>query len=228
MDNQFEITASHREMLGKSNNRRLRRQGKVPGVLYGGAGDAVSLTMDGNEIWTHLQHEAFHSHVLTLKIDGRTESVVLRDVQYHPFKPRAVHVDFLRILADHVLRMRVPIHFKGQEIAVGVKQRGGTVFHLETEVEIECLPRDLPEYLEVDISGLDLDQSVRLSEVPLPAGVTIPELELGADHDRQVVTLYIPRAIEEAVVGETPAAPVSETGDAKPAGEGQKAASEGN
>ncbi len=202
MDNQFEINASVRTEFGTSASRRLRKSDKVPGVLYGGDGSAVSLTLDHKEVWTHLQHEAFHSHILNLKVDGKQESVVLRDVQYHPFKPKAQHLDFLRVVADHALRMTVPIHFVGEDVAVGVKQGGGVVAHHESEVEIECLPKDLPEYIEVDISGLDVDDAVRLSELKLPGGVTIPELDLGPEHDRPVVSVYIPKVAAEPTDGE--------------------------
>ena len=171
-------------------------------MLYGGQGETIALTLDHNEVWTHLQHEAFHSHILNLKVDGRSESVVLREVQYHPFKPKAEHLDFLRVVAGQALRMTVPIHFLGEEVAIGVKQGGGIVAHHESEVEIECLPKDLPEYIEVDISDLNVDDVVRLSELKLPSGVVIPELELGPEHDRPVVSIYIPRAAEEVAEGE--------------------------
>lgn len=202
MDNQFEISASVRTQFGTGASRRLRKDERVPGVLYGGQGETIALTLDHNEVWTHLQHEAFHSHILNLKVDGRSESVVLREVQYHPFKPKAEHLDFLRVVAGQALRMTVPIHFLGEEVAIGVKQGGGIVAHHESEVEIECLPKDLPEYIEVDISDLNVDDVVRLSELKLPSGVVIPELELGPEHDRPVVSIYIPRAAEEVAEGE--------------------------
>lgn len=194
MDNQFELAAEPRTALGKGPNRRMRRAGQVPAVVYGASRDPESITLDHNDLLTHLQHEAFHSHILKLTVDGAPQEVVLRDVQYHPYKRQVLHIDLLRVSATHTLRMTVPVHLVGEDAAPGVKLEGGEISRLMPEVEIECLPRDLPEYLEIDVSEMHVDAIVHLSEIPLPNGVSIPALTLGDDHDLPVVSIHPKRA----------------------------------
>ncbi|MGK2941328.1 MAG: 50S ribosomal protein L25/general stress protein Ctc [Immundisolibacter sp.] len=210
MENEFQITAEPRSGLGTAMTRRLRRAGRVPAIIYGGEQANSVVTLDHNNIYHHLKREAFHSHVLTLEVGDRSEQVILRDVQMHPYKQQVMHLDFLRVSADRKLRMTVPLHFLGEETAPGVKQSGGVVSHVMPEVEIECLAKDLPEFIAVDISGLEIDQSLHLSDLILPSGVTIPALAFGHDHDLPVVAINPPRKQEaepgEAEPGAAPAA----------------------
>ncbi|HCO42716.1 MAG TPA: 50S ribosomal protein L25 [Gammaproteobacteria bacterium] len=196
MENQFEIAAEPRSAGGTGASRRLRRAGRVPAVIYGGNQANAEITLDHNDTIHHLEKEAFHSHVLTVDVDGRSEQVVLRDVQMHPYKRQVLHLDFLRVSADRKLRMTVPVHFVGEDVAPGVKQAGGVISHLMPELEIECLAKDLPEFIEVDVSALELGHSLHLSDLKLPSGVSVPALALGADHDLPVVSIHPPRRAE--------------------------------
>jgi large subunit ribosomal protein L25 len=204
MRENFVVNAEPRALQGKGASRRLRREGKVPAVLYGGKDPAESLALDHNEMWKHLKTEAFYSHILTLKTGGKDQQVVLKDMQRHPVSEYLIHVDFLRVQADVALRMHVPLHFKGAEIAPGVKTGGGVVEHHLNQVVVECLPKHLPEFLEVDISGLEVNQSIHLSQLKLPEGVALVELKHG--NDQSVVSIHLPRAIVEETPTEAPAA----------------------
>ncbi|PKM45597.1 MAG: 50S ribosomal protein L25 [Gammaproteobacteria bacterium HGW-Gammaproteobacteria-1] len=192
MKNDFVMEASLRNDLGKGASRRLRREGKVPAVLYGGHKDATSLTMSHNELFHHLENEAFYSHILTIKIDGKDEQAVLKDLQRHPYKPVITHVDFQRVSASEKIRMHVPLHFVGGDMAPGVKVGGGIVTHNMNEVEVSCLPKDLPEFLEVDLSNCELNHSIHMSELKLGAGVELVELAHG--HDLPVGGVHATRA----------------------------------
>ena len=204
MKENFVVNAEPRALQGKGASRRLRHAGKVPAILYGGKGQAESLTLDHNEMWKHLKTEAFYSHILTLKINGNSQKVVLKDMQRNPVNEYLQHVDFLRVLDDVALRMHVPLHFKGAEIAPGVKTGGGVVEHLLNQVTVECLPKFLPEFIEVDISHLEVNQSVHLSQLKLPDGVTLVELRHG--NDQPVVAVHLPRAMVEEAPAEAPVA----------------------
>ncbi len=192
----FVLNAETRNDLGKGASRRLRRQGKVPGVIYGAHQDAVSITVDHNDLWKHLQHEAFYSHILTINIDGKAEQAVLKDLQRHPAKALVMHLDLLRVSASEKLRMNVPLHFTGGDVAPGVKVNGGLVTHNVNEVEVLCLPQDLPEFITVDLSGLELGHAIHLSQLQLPAGVELVELSHGnvQDHDFAVAAVVSTRA----------------------------------
>jgi len=166
----------------------------------------VALTLSHDEVYRKLQFEAFFSHILTLNIDGaKKQQAILRDIQRHPFKPRIAHMDFLRIQADREIQIRVPLHFVNEEEAVGVRTQGGEVSHLETEVEVVCLPKHLPEYIEVDIAALDVGDTaaldvgdtLHLSDLGLPAGVQLVDLLHGDDNDRGVVSVHMPRVTAE-------------------------------
>ena len=215
----FNINAEVRDDLGKGASRRLRRQGKIPAVVYGAGKDAQSLTLDHADFAHHLEHEAFYSHILTLTVDGKGEQVVLKDLQRHPAKPFINHADFLRVSAKEKLRMSVPLHFLGEDVAPGVKIGGGMVSHNITEVEVSCLPKDLPEYLEVDMSEVELEQSVHLSDIPLPKGVELVELSHGAEHDQAVAAIHKTRGSMEEVEETTEAA--AEEAPAEGEGEGE-------
>ena len=199
----FELNAEPRTDMGKGASRRLRRAGKVPAIMYGGGKDPESLTLSHNEVLRNLEHEAFYSHILTVKVGASETSVILRDMQRHPSKPIVMNMDLQRISAREKLKTNVPLHFIGEETAVGVKA-GGLVSHELTEVAVECLPKDLPEFIEVDISALDIGDSIHLSELSVPDGVTLTELARGEDHDLSVVSIHARRAVEEPT--EAPAA----------------------
>jgi large subunit ribosomal protein L25 len=215
----FEISAEMRDVKGKGASRRLRRDGKVPAVMYGAGKDAVSLTLDHNSLYHQVKNEAFYSSILTVKIGANAEQAVLRDIQMHPYKPRIAHLDLQRVSATEKLHIKVPLHFINQETAPGVKQQGGIVAHLMTEVDISCLPKDLPEFLTVDMGNMSLNDSVHLSDLPLPAGVTITALTHGNDLAVATITT-IREEVEEAPVAA--AAPAEGAAAAAPA-EGAKA-----
>jgi len=213
----FNISAESRSDEGKGASRRLRREGKVPAVIYGAGKDAASITVDHNSMFHHLEHEAFYSHILTITVDGKAEKAVLKDLQRHPYKPTILHADFMRVDAKEKLRMNVPLHFTGEELAPGVKIDGGLITHNVSEVEISCLPGNLPEYLEVDLSELQMDHSLHLSDIKLPKGVEIVALTHGADHDLPVAAIHKMRGSSADDEGEVvaPAAPESEEGAAE-------------
>jgi large subunit ribosomal protein L25 len=204
MKEAFVINAESRSAQGKGASRRLRHTGKVPAILYGGKSEPQSITVDHNELSKHLKTEAFYSHILTVNLDGKTEQAVLKDLQRHPVRDEIMHMDLLRVLADQLLRMHVPLHFKGAEIAPGIKTGGGIIEHHVIQVEVECLPKDLPEFIEVDLSQLNVNEAVHLSQLKLSEGVTLVELK--HNNDVSVAAVHLPRA---ALVEEETAAPAS-------------------
>ena len=218
---QFEVQAETRNQQGKGASRRLRRDGKVPGILYGTGKEALPIMVNHEQLKLQLDKEAFFSHILTLHLGGKSERVVLKDLQRHPFRPLIVHVDFQRIAEDRELAMRVPIHFLNEERCVGVRTGGGVINHITTEVEVSCLPKDLPEFIAVDLTDINVGVTLHLSDLKLPPGVTLNALKHGGDATLPVVSVHIPRAIEveEApVVAAEAAATTAEAG--APAAEG--------
>ena len=197
MSAKFEVTAEPRAGKGTGASRRLRHAGKVPGIMYGAGKAPVMVAFDHNLMLRNLQQEKFHTSILTVSYDGAADQAILRDYQMHPFKPLVMHVDLQRISATEKIHMRVPLHFVGQDVAPGVKLGGGIASHLMTEVDITCLPHQLPEYLEVDMSKVELNQSVHLSDIKLPEGVQITTLAHGGD-DLAVATITTVRVEEEA------------------------------
>lgn len=195
----FEIDAVVRHDMGKGASRRLRREEKVPGVVYGAGKPPVSLSLEHKHISKSLSVEAFYSHILTLKTAGEAERVILKAVQRHAYKPRILHVDFQRVRADEKLHMHVPIHFVGGEEAPGVKE-GGVISHIVSDAEVSCLPDNLPEFLEVNIAGLEMNQILHLSDIKLPNGVEL--VALAHDDDKPMVSIHMPRIEEEPVVEE--------------------------
>jgi large subunit ribosomal protein L25 len=188
----FNINAESRTDVGKGASRRLRHAGKVPGIIYGSGKDPVAFTVVHDDLMHHLENEAFYSHILTVTVDGKAQKAVLKDLQRHPAKPRLLHVDFLRVGAKDVLHMQVPVHFINEDASVGVKA-GGLVSHLMTTIEITCKASDLPEYLQVDITDLDVGSALHLSDIDLPKGVAITALTHGEDHDLPVVSIHAPK-----------------------------------
>jgi large subunit ribosomal protein L25 len=177
---QIEINANKRELQGTSASRRLRRASRVPGILYGGTAQPQPIEFDHNELFQHLRKEAFYSSVLTMNVDGAKEMCLLRDVQRHAYKPIILHVDFQRIDATHAIHQKVPLHFVNADIAPGVKLSGGMVQHVMTEVDVKCLPKDLPTFIEVDLKDLVGGASIHVTQLTMPAGVT-PVLHRGED-----------------------------------------------
>jgi len=168
---QFEINAQARTLQGSGASRRLRRAGKVPGIVYGGEAAPQAIEVDHNELLINLKKEAFHASILTIVLDGKKQQVLLRDTQRHAYKPLVLHVDFQRVDATHELHIKVPLHFINEEIAPGVKLSGGLVNHVITELDVQCLASDLPEFIEVDLSALKVGDSIHLSQLKLPKGV---------------------------------------------------------
>lgn len=177
----FEINATSRQAQGTGASRRLRRAGQVPGIIYGGDKPAQPISLDHKELFLVLRQEASHSSVLDLKVDGQPQPVLLKDVQLHPYKQQIMHVDFQRVDATHKVHVKVPLHFLNGDIAPGVKLQGGVLSHVMTEVEVVCLPKDLPEYIEVDLKDLSAGHSLHLSHIKLPPGVELPQLARGED-----------------------------------------------
>ena len=182
----FEVIAQPRATTGKGASRRLRRAGLVPAIVYGAHQEPEMLTLSHNELIKHLEHEAFYSHVLDLKVGESTTKVVLKDMQRHPARPFVLHVDFMRVSLDEKLRMTVPLHFVNEEKSKGVKL-GGQASHNITEVEVVCLPQDLPEFIAVDMLDMEIGDIIHLSEVQLPAGVSLAHTP---DPDEPVVVIH--------------------------------------
>jgi large subunit ribosomal protein L25 len=210
MKEEFNLIAEFRDDQGKGASRRLRREGKVPAILYGAGREPRLLSFEHNKVMHQLQSESFYSSILTIKVGDKTQDVIVKDIQRHPAKPQILHMDFQRIVADQKIRMNVPLHFVGEEIAIGVKIGGGKVAHLMSDVEVSCLPKDLPEYFEVDVSGMDIDDMLYLSDIKVPAGVEIIELAHGKEHDQPIVSIHV---IKEQVIEE----PVAVAAEAIPA-----------
>ena len=199
---QFELNASKRTLQGSGASRRLRRADKVPGIIYGGAAEAVMVELPHNDLLLALRKEAFHSSIISLKLDGSVQTVVLRDTQMHPYKPLVLHVDFQRVDATHAIHQKVPLHFVNADKSPAGKTAGVVIMHELTEVTVACLPKDLPEAIEVDLADLAVGTVVHLSALKLPAGVEVPELKLGPDHDVAVVVAKHARGEEEAPAAE--------------------------
>ncbi len=198
MANEFELSAEVRTDLGKGASRRLRRNaGMVPAILYGAGKDPVSLSIPQNVLEKSCENEAFFAHIINLKIAGKSENAIVKSLQRHPANELIMHADFLRVQMDQEIQVDVPLHFINEDACVGVKQEGGMISHVMTSLPISCLPGDLPEFIEVDVESLDLGQSLHMSDLVIPEGVTVPELELGEDHDQVVVSVVVTRAIVE-------------------------------
>lgn len=196
MADKFDLVADYREDTGKGASRRLRHEGKVPAIIYGGGRPPRALSFDHNKVLRELQHESFYSSVLNIKVGDKSQAAIVKDIQRHPAKPVVLHIDLQRIVEDEVIRMNIPLHFVGEEVAPGVKQDGGSVSRLMTDVEVLCLPKNLPEYIEVDISHLELDDMLHLSDINLPEGVEIPELAQGPEHDHPIVSIHLMKMAE--------------------------------
>ena len=214
----IEFTAFPRATEGRGASRRMRRTGKAPGIVYGGTAPPQPIELDHNALIHALKNEVFHASILTMKVDGTSTQVLLRDVQMHPFRNEVLHVDFQRIDAARKIHMKVPLHFVNEALSPAVKSQGAIISHVMTEIDIACLPKDLPEFIEIDLSELDTAHSLHVSGVKLPPGVSVVSHRTG---DPVVATAVVPKAIVEteevAAEGEVAAAGAVPAAEAKPA-----------
>jgi large subunit ribosomal protein L25 len=199
MSNIFEFVAESRGQSGKGAARGVRRQGKVPAVIYGGHAEPRMLVLSHNEVVKHLEHEAVYSHVLDVTVDGKTEKAILKGVQRNPAKFQILHLDFLRVSMTEAVKVHVPLHFVNENTSIGGK-KGGIATHSMVDVEVSCLPSALPEYIEVDLANLDIGETLHLSDLVLPAGVEIVVLHQGAEHNLPVVSMMASKASKEDTV----------------------------
>ena len=218
----IEINAVLRDAKGTGASRRLRHEGKVPGVLYGGKGDAKSIELNAKDLFMQFKHEAFHASILTLNLDGKKESVLLRDYQMHPVRNNIQHIDLQRIDENKKLSVKIPFHFLNEDIAPGVKLEGGVVSHIMVDVDISCLPKDLPTYIEVDLVNLSIGDSIHLSEIKVPEGVELTALS--EENDPIITSISKPKVVVE----ETPVAAEGEEGAEAAEGGDDKAAEGGD
>ena len=196
MANEFVLNAELRTDLGKGASRRLRHAGKVPAIIYGAGEDPVSLTLEHNELAHQVENEAFFSHILKVKVDGKDQQAIVKDLQRHPSRPIIMHIDLQRVSAKEKIRVQVPIHFINEEKSPGVRE-GGLINHMLTEVEVACLPGDLPEYIEADLSELELNGIYHMSDLKLDKGIELVELSHGEGHDQAVASVHVRRAAKE-------------------------------
>jgi len=220
MSDQFELQAEVREDMGKGASRRLRRLADhVPAIIYGGSKDPQPLTLIRKDLEKALENEAFYSHVLSIKVGKTKEKAILKDLQRHPAKDSVMHADFLRVDDKVAIKVNVPIHFLNEEASIGVKTEGGIVQHQNTDIEILCLPADIPEYIEVDMAEVVTGQIIHLSDVTLPEGVTSVALALGEDHDLAIASIIAPRGVSEEEEEAAAAAAAAEAEEGAEGGE---------
>ena len=194
----FAVDAEPRDDLGKGASRRLRRTGRVPAIIYGAGKEPQNVSLDHNKMMHNLESEGFFSHIITVNLGGKKQKTILRDLQRHPAKPILLHVDFQRVSDDQAINVHVPLHFMGEDTCPGVKQEGGSISHNIIEVEISCLPKDIPEFIEVDVSELKIGDSIHLSDLKVSEGITIAALTHGEGHDQQVLNVHTTKiAVEE-------------------------------
>ena len=218
MSEEFNLIAEMRDDQGKGASRRLRRQGMVPAVIYGAGRDPRNLMFDHNKVLRQLEDPSFYSSILNIKVGEKSRAAIVKDIQRHPSKKQIIHIDLQRIVEDEQIKMQIPIHYLGEEDAVGVKIGGGTVTKIMTELEISCLPKDLPEYLEVDISELELDQMLNVSDISLPEGVEISDII--KEQDQAIVSIQeIKEIIEEEIEDEDSESDGESEGSNQPEGE---------
>jgi len=213
----FSFDATARSETGKAVARRLRRANKVPGIIYGADKAPLPITLAHNEVLKTLGHEAVYSHILTVNVDNKKEKVVLKAVERHHTKPQIMHIDFLRIKAGEKITMRVPLHFVGEEDCPGVKS-GGVVSHLMTDLEVKCLPDSLPEFINVNVEGLELDAALHLSDIALPKGVELT-VELDEEHNPTVISVHRPKVEAEPATEEAASEEAQPAEEEKPAAE---------
>jgi large subunit ribosomal protein L25 len=212
----MKVVATTRNTQGTSASRSLRRANKVPGIIYGGKGQPVNIEIEHNPLFHSLRKEKFHASILDMELDGRSEKVLLRDFQMHPYRPIVLHIDFQRVTDDQKIHMSVPLHYVNQEHSPAVKESGGLISHILSEVDIACLPKDLPEFIEIDLSELRAHETIRVRDLKLPAGVT-PVLK--GKENPVVVSVSIKgeeEVVEEVAAAVIPAAEVPATAQKAP------------
>lgn len=207
-----EVHALTRKLQGTGASRRLRKAGKVPGIVYGGTEGATMIELEHNELFQTLRKEAVHASILSLNLDGKAQRVLIRNFNMHPFRKEVQHIDFQRVLADQKIRMKIPLHFINQELAEAVKTGGALVTHILTEIDIRCLPDNLPEFIDVDLSEIGINETVHARDVKLPEGV---ELALSGKENPAIVSATVPRAVVEDEVVAEEATPVAAVPAAK-------------
>jgi large subunit ribosomal protein L25 len=230
----IEFTAFARNTEGRGASRRMRRAGKAPGIVYGGVAKPTSIELDHNALFHALRNEAFHSSILTMKLDGAATKVLLRDVQMHPFRNEILHVDFQRVDENRKIHMKIPLHFVNGEISPAVKVSSAIISHVTTDLDVSCLPKDLPEFIDVDLTDLDVGHSIHVSALKMPPGVTVVSR---GKLDPVVATAIVPRAqveteeetaaAAEAAAAAAAAAVAPVEGEAKPAAEKEVEKKEG-
>jgi len=213
----LELNATLREVKGKGASRRLRHAKTLPAIVYGSGKDPVSITLLQKDVQYRLPDEHFYSQVLSLNIEGKAEDVLVRDIQHHPYKMEVMHMDFIRVDAKKVVHVFSQLHFVGEDVSPGIKSEDGVINHVITEVELECLPKNIPEFIEIDLSEMHVGDVVHLSDLKLPEGVEVLALKHGEEHDTAVVGMHVRKVIEE----------VEETAPEAPVSEGDEAAEEG-
>ena len=196
MSDQLDLVAEYRTDTGKGSSRRLRHNGKVPAIVYGAGRPPRNITLDQNSLLRQAQNESFFSSILTVKVGDRTQPCILKDIQVHPAKRQVLHLDLQRIVANEKIRMDIPLHFIGIDTCPGVKLNGGAISQVISEVEVSCLPANLPEYIEVDLSNMDLDQTLHLSDLVIPEGVELLQLAQGEEHGQPVASCQLMRVSE--------------------------------
>lgn len=202
MSESFEIQAEVRVDEGKGASRRLRRlEGKTPAIIYGGNQDAQSISLIRKDLEKMLEVEAFYTALVDINVDGTTQTAILKDIQRHPAKGFPMHVDFMRVEADKAIKVHVPLHFLNEDKCQGVKIGGGMIQHQATDIEVQCLPKDIPEYIEVDMTNVDVGGIVHISDITLPAGVVSTALALGEDHDLAIAAVIATRGSKSADTG---------------------------
>ena len=216
----LELNATLREDKGKGASRRLRHANTLPAILYGSGKDSVSITLQQKDVQYRLPDESFYSQVLSLNIDGKAEDVLIRDIQHHPYKMEVMHMDFVRVDAKKVVHVFSQLHFIGEDVSPGVKTEDGVINHVVTEVELECLPKNIPEFIEVDLSAMHVGDVVHLSDLKLPKGVIVLALKHGEEHDTAVVGMHT-RKVSEEVETEAPVAPVIEDESSEEGGDSE-------
>ena len=211
------LNATLREGQGKGASRRLRHTNQLPGIVYGAGKEPVSISLLQKDIQHKLPEESFYSQVLSLSIEGKAEDVLIRDIQHHPYKMEVMHMDFIRVDANKVVHIHSQLHFTGEEVSPGVKTDDGVISHVIIEVELECLPKDIPDHIEVDLSEMNIGDVIHLSDLKMPAGVEVLALKHGDDNDSVVASMHVRKVVEE-IEDEAPEAPVSEDDEAEEEG----------
>jgi large subunit ribosomal protein L25 len=211
------LNATLRDDMGKGASRRLRHANTLPAIVYGAGKDSVSITLQQKDIQHKLPDESFYSQVLSLSIEGKAEDVLIRDIQHHPYKMEVMHMDFVRVDANKVVHIHSQLHFIGEDVAPGVKSEDGVISHVMIEVELECLPKNIPDHIEIDLSEMHVGDVIHLSDLKMPEGVEVLALKHGEEHDSVVASMHVRKVVEE--IEEVAPEAAAEEGGEEEAGE---------